>query len=70
MRDIFKLTVKIEKKEQVELLFDDQDRAERFINALTQILTPKGKKEIEFIRERAQVIDCDDDVIKAFSSVM
>lgn len=70
MKDLFKVTVKIGKKEQVELLFDDQNRAERFINATTQIMTSKGKKEVEFIPELVSVIDCDEDIIEAFSSAM
>jgi hypothetical protein len=70
MKDLFKVTVKIGKTEQVELLFDDQSRAERFINATTQIMTPKGKKEVEFIPELVSVIDCDEDVIEAFSSAI
>lgn len=45
MKDLFKVTVKIGEKEQVELLFDDQSRAERFIYATTQIMTQKGKKK-------------------------
>jgi hypothetical protein len=68
MKDLFKVTVKIGKTKQVELLFDDQNRAERFINATTQIMTQKGKKEVEFIPELVSVIDCDKDVIEAFSS--
>ena len=70
MKDLFKVTVKIGKTEQVELLFDDQSRAERFINATIQIMTQKGKKEVEFIPELVSVIDCDEDVIEAFSSAM
>ena len=70
MKDLFKVTVKIGKTEQVELLFDDQSRAEGFINATTQIMTQKGKKEVEFIPELVSVIDCDEDVIEAFSSAM
>jgi hypothetical protein len=70
MKDLFKVTVKIGKTKQVELLFDDQNRAERFINATTQIMTQKGKKEVEFIPELVSVIDCDKDVIEAFSSAI
>ena len=70
MKDLFKVTVKIGKTEQVELLFDDQNRAERFINATTQIMTQKGKKEVQFIPEIVSVIDCDEDIIEAFSSAM
>ena len=70
MKDLFKVTVKIGKTEQVELLFDDQNRAERFIYATTQIMTAKGKKEVQFIPELVSVIDCDEDVIEAFSSAM
>ena len=70
MKDLFKVTVKIGKTEQVELLFDDQSRAERFINATTQIMTQKGKEEVEFIPELVSVIDCDEDIIEAFSSAM
>jgi hypothetical protein len=70
MKYLFKVTVKIWEVEQVELLFDDQSRAERFINAITQIMTKKGKKEVKFIPEIASVIDCDEDVIEAFSSLM
>lgn len=70
MKDLFKVTVKIGKTEQVELLFDDQSRAERFINATTQIMTKKGKKEVKFIPEIASLIDCDEDIIEAFLSSM
>ena len=70
MKNLFKVTVKIRKTEQVELLFDDQNRAERFIYATTQIMTSKGKKEVEFIPELVSVIDCDEDILEAFSSAM
>jgi hypothetical protein len=33
-------------------------------------MTQKGKKEVEFIPELVSVIDCDEDVIEAFSSAM
>ena len=70
MKDLFKVTVKIGKIKQVELLFDDQNRAERFINSTIQVMTAKGKKEVEFTPELVSLIDCDEDVIEAFSSAI
>lgn len=70
MKDLFKVTVKIGKTEQIELLFDDQSRAERFVYATTQIMTQKGKKEVKFIPQIVSVIDCDEDVFEAFSRAM
>jgi hypothetical protein len=69
MKDLFKVTVKVSETEKVELLFDDQDRAERFVNATTQIMTEKGKKEVEFITELECLIDSDEDIIKAFGNL-
>ena len=69
MKVLFKVKIKIQ-KEELELFFDNQDRAERFINATTEIMTPKGKKSVEFTPELVSVIDCDEDVLEAYSSSM
>lgn len=68
MKDLFKVTITFSETEKVELLFDDQDRAERFINATTQIMTQKGRKEVKFITEFECLIDSDEDIIEAFGA--
>ena len=67
MKNIFKVTVKTNDLNQ-ELFFDDQNRAERFINAMNHIMTEKGKNEVEFIPEIVGCIDCDEDIINAYPS--
>tara|TARA_R110002074_G_scaffold379772_3_gene558151 strand:+ start:3074 stop:3292 length:219 start_codon:yes stop_codon:yes gene_type:complete len=69
MKELFKVKIKIQ-KEEIELFFDNQDRAERFINATTEIMTSKGKKSVEFTPEIVSVIDCDEDVLESYSSAM
>ena len=69
MKNIFKVTIKLPNDEQ-EVFFDDQNRAEKFINAMRQIMTDKGNKEVEFVPELIGCIDCDEDIISAYSSTM
>lgn len=69
MQDIFKVTVKIKGTEPIYLLFDNQNRAERFINAITQILNKKGKKEVEFIPEIVSLITTDEEIVEAFKTI-
>lgn len=70
MRNLFKVTVEIKTiPERVELFFDSQDRAERFMNMITGMLTDKGKDDVKISHEIASLIDCDEDVIKAFSKI-
>lgn len=70
MKNLFKVTIKIGETEQTELFFDNQDRAERFIEATSKMLTSKGKKELEFVAQIVSVIDCDEDVTNAYSSAL
>ena len=69
MKNIFKIIVKTPDYEQ-EMFFDDQNRAERFINAMQHIMTDKGKEEVEFIKWVIECIDSDGDIMSAYSSVM
>jgi len=58
MKNIFKVTIKLPNDEQ-EVFFDDQNRAEKFINAMRQIMTDKGNKEVEFVPELIDNIEID-----------
>ena len=70
MKNIYKVTAFIDKDAKAELFFDDQNRAERFINAITQILSDKGKNKVTFIPEIISLIDCDEDITRQFDIAM
>lgn len=69
MKRVFKVSVKIGKSKPLDVLFDDQDRANRFINALKGMLNEKGKKQVVLTPDVVELIDSDEDVLRAFSKV-
>jgi len=66
MKKMYKVTVKVD-TEDIDLYFDDQHRAERFIKMLTKGMTPKGKKHVRINNEVVMLIDSDEDVLNAFN---
>jgi len=66
MKNLFKVTTKVGSKHSIELFFDDQNRAERFIHATKQILNSDGRKSVEFEGEIIEVIDSDNDILNAY----
>lgn len=65
MKDLFKITVKIPEENDLELFFDDKDRAERFIHAIQEIMNENGRKSVVLIPELVTLIDSDEDIINA-----
>jgi len=65
MKDLFKVMPVVDKKkDKFEFYFDDRGRAERFVNAMTTMLTTKGRKHVKFVCEIIRLFESDEDLLK------
>lgn len=72
MGEVYKITVIVNdsnKKHEFELLFDEKNRAERFVTAIKAVLSKKGKANVSFKGEIVPVFNNDDDILKAFTAI-
>ena len=65
MKFIFRVNVKIPEYREINLYFDDPERAERLVSAVQQIMSEDGLKKVKFEYHKEAVIDSDQDVLDA-----
>lgn len=69
MTKIYKLTYQIGANKTIDLYFDNEDRANRFHNAIHAILNRKGRNTLKMHPQIIEVIDCDEDIFSVFESI-
>lgn len=69
MKIVFRVNIKIPEYREMNLYFDDQERAERLVIAIQKLMNEDGLKKVKFEYHKEAVIVSDQDILDALKSV-